>query len=1062
MADPKSPKGPPAKPAPALDPKRPAPRPTGSASGAAKGGKKGAPDERVMNIPQPRERRKPYHPLKIVERKPNTPDGKTWLQRLRDEPERIGYFFAERPAWFDEAGAVILIVIGFITLFTLIAASPGAAIAGQWAENIRQLFGSTGGIMIAVMIMALGVLLILPNLGIEIPFLLPRIAWVEIAFIALLAVLHINARDPEPRALARSGAGGGYIGWAVSQAFISVLGSNLSLGFLAAIIVFALGMAVGVRRRHIRAVVSSIATLLIGVADRLRQIRLPSLPKLTFTLGRGNGQPAHVRRAAHLAELDSAPSAPQLADSREPDRPAALSAASLVSESGSRLPRLRTGQPGSPFTPQPIPSPAVPSATAPSPATNKPAAAAPPSASPPLRLAGTAAPAAPTLAPSVATSGTPAAPSIVASAAAQPASRPPAIVRPGLVSASAANEEADLPPMPALKPIALRPAGTGAMQEDDLSELEPPTLIAPPKPSVPIRSAPVSTPTSTPVSKPVSTPTSSTAASSKAVSSAQRQRSKPMLQPVDRVPRTFTVSAFRENRIELKRAGTPPINLLSETELNRPTEAEINQNARVIENTLLEFDIDVEVVDVNVGPTITQYAVQPFREYTDEEGHITTQRVRVTKIAGLADDLALALSAKRLRIQPFVPGQRYMGIEVPNRASSTVAMRPVMESENFANAFVKPDSETGQLRERPLVVPLGRDVSGEAVAVDLAMMPHLLVAGTTGSGKSVCLTAMITALIMNNTPERVRLVMLDPKMVELIRFNGVPHLLGPVETDGERIIGVLRWATREMERRYKLLEQASARNIEIYNRAIPPENKTQRLPYIAIFVDEIGDLMLSRPDETERTVTRLAQMARAVGMHMVIATQRPSVDVITGLIKANFPSRISFAVASGIDSRVILDAPGAETLLGRGDMLYLAADAGQPRRVQGCYLSDEEIDEVVKWWRDWESGQPDDQQVKLRDDWSPWERGMTRRESLATNEPLLEETIALVIKEGAASTSIIQRGLNIPYPRAANLMDLLNVLGVLGPSRDSGRTRDVLIKPGTDPYKRLLNRIRKA
>jgi S-DNA-T family DNA segregation ATPase FtsK/SpoIIIE len=469
----------------------------------------------------------------------------------------------------------------------------------------------------------------------------------------------------------------------------------------------------------------------------------------------------------------------------------------------------------------------------------------------------------------------------------------------------------------------------------------------------------------------------------------------------------------------------------------------------------LEFDIDVEVVDVKIGPTVTQYAVQPFREVTTERGEVVTQRVRVNKIAALERDLALALAAKRLRIQPYVPGYSYMGIEVPNRKASLVALRPVLESEAFVRVFRRadPDAPDG-VREAPLSVPLGRDVAGESVVVDLALMPHLLIAGTTGSGKSVCITAMIVALVMNNLPERLKLILLDPKMVELSRFNGLPHLLGPVETDIERIVDVLRWATREMDRRYRLLEAEGARNIEAYNRALGEQRAAEQLPYIVIIADEIGDLMLSRPEEVERTITRLAQMARAVGIHLVIATQRPSADIITGLIKANFPARISFAVASNADSRVILDTAGAETLLGRGDMLYLAPESAVPRRVQGCFVSDAEIEAVVSYWRQWaaERGLPSAD--------APWDRGVSRREALGKTDPLLEEAIDLVVRRGEASTSILLRGLAIDYPRAAKLMDLLGELGILGAPKDGGRAREVTIKPGSDPYKKLLQRLR--
>jgi S-DNA-T family DNA segregation ATPase FtsK/SpoIIIE len=294
-------------------------------------------------------------------------------------------------------------------------------------------------------------------------------------------------------------------------------------------------------------------------------------------------------------------------------------------------------------------------------------------------------------------------------------------------------------------------------------------------------------------------------------------------------------------------------------------------------------------------------------------------------------------------------------------------------------------------------------------------------------------------------------------MVELSRFNGIPHLLGPVETDQERIIGVLRWCTREMDRRYKLLEEHAARNIDTFNSRLGRRRRDEYLPYIVILIDEIGDLMLTFPEETEKTVTRLAQMARAVGMHLVVATQRPSVDVITGLIKANFPARISFAVASGVDSRVILDTVGAESLMGHGDMLYQAPDAMAPRRVQGCYVSDDEVRALTQYWRDWHKKQVDEGKAQSTII-GPWERGLTRREFLAETDPMLEQAIALVVAEGEASASLIQRRLGLGYPRAARIMDLLQELGVVGELKDGGRGREVLIKPGKDPFKDLIDK----
>ncbi|MBZ0308980.1 MAG: DNA translocase FtsK, partial [Anaerolineae bacterium] len=373
-------------------------------------------------------------------------------------------------------------------------------------------------------------------------------------------------------------------------------------------------------------------------------------------------------------------------------------------------------------------------------------------------------------------------------------------------------------------------------------------------------------------------------------------------------------------------------------------------------------------------------------------------------------------------------------IEVPNKKPNTVGLRSLLESEVFHNKY-----------KNPLCIPLGRDVSGDPVIMDLSSLPHLLIAGTTGSGKSVSLTSIITSLVMNNTPSQVRLIMLDPKRVELTRFNGLPHLLGPVETEAERIIGVLRWTAREMDRRYKLLELENARNIESYNATLGRRRKEEHLPYMVLVFDEIGDLMMSHPDETETTVTRLAQKARAAGIHLVIATQRPSVDILTGLIKANFPGRISFAVASGTDSRVILDYTGAETLLGRGDMLYLAPDAAGPRRIQGCYISDEELEETVLYWQNWHQERISEGDLEV-ERVAPWERGITRLESLSEHDPMLEEAITLVCEAKEASTSLIQRRLGIGYPRAARLMDLLYELGIIGPPKAGGRAREVKVK----------------
>lgn len=517
--------------------------------------------------------------------------------------------------------------------------------------------------------------------------------------------------------------------------------------------------------------------------------------------------------------------------------------------------------------------------------------------------------------------------------------------------------------------------------------------------------------------------------------------------PDGREKRYFSVQAMQEEKkIARRKKDLPVLDILSEEAMQLPAEDEINRNAVLIENTLLEFDIDIDVISVQAGPTVTRYAVQPYR--LTAEGN--TERTRLNKIASYQNDLALALSAKRLRLEIPVPGTKYMGIEVPNQNPSKVTLRSIYESKSYYDLRRKSDS--------PLTIPLGRDVAGRPIAIDLAKMPHLLIAGTTGSGKSVAIAAMAAALLLDNKPNKVKMVMMDPKMVELSRFNGLPHLIGPVETDTDRIIGVLKWCTREMDRRYKVLEEHAVRNITNYNQEYGKRRRGKDyMPHIVIFIDEIGDLMMQNPEDTERSITRLAQMARAVGMHMVIATQRPSVDVITGLIKANFPGRIGFSVASGVDSRVILDAVGAEQLMGGGDMLYLSPDAGAPKRVQGCFVSDEEVREIVNHWRNWYEQKLADGKLN-RKVVGPWERGLTKEEFLAETDPMLEQAIEFVIETREASASTIQRHLNLGYPRAARIVDLLYEIGVVGEPVAGGRTREVLIPQGEDPFERIIER----
>jgi S-DNA-T family DNA segregation ATPase FtsK/SpoIIIE len=472
-----------------------------------------------------------------------------------------------------------------------------------------------------------------------------------------------------------------------------------------------------------------------------------------------------------------------------------------------------------------------------------------------------------------------------------------------------------------------------------------------------------------------------------------------------------------------RKADLPPLDLLDEFSPQAFSQEEARRRAKVIEETLLSFGVPARVVEISQGPVVTQFGVQPgFIESMGPDGRTRRRKVRVSKITSLVNDLALALAASPIRIEAPVPGRPIIGIEVPNSEISLVSLREVMESDEFRRLDSK------------LKIALGRGVAGQPVVADLAIMPHLLIAGATGSGKSVCINSITTCLVCNNPPENLRLVMIDPKRVELSRFKGLPHLLSGVEHEVERVIGVLKWVTREMDERYKKFAQAGARHVEDYNRKL--KSRRDRLPYIIIIIDELADLMLHAPDQMERLICRIAQMARATGIHLVIATQRPSVDVVTGLIKANFPARISFAVTSHVDSRVILDSAGAESLLGEGDMLYMASDSSKLVRIQGCFVSDEEIKRVVEFWR-----------AKAEPDWlkvekPPWEEMIMEE---AKEDELLEEAIEIVKRYNRASTSFLQRKLRIGYPRASRIMDQLEERGIVGPLEGDGRSRQVLI-----------------
>ena len=473
----------------------------------------------------------------------------------------------------------------------------------------------------------------------------------------------------------------------------------------------------------------------------------------------------------------------------------------------------------------------------------------------------------------------------------------------------------------------------------------------------------------------------------------------------------------------------PPLDLLAESAKDASHGANARYQAQIIEDTLQGFGIPAEVAEINSGPTVTQFGLKLGTiERKMPDGTFAQQRVRVNKVVALNNDLALALSAAPIRIEAPVPGRPLVGIEVPNNQKTMVSLRGVVEDKTFKNT------------KKPLMVALGKNVSGQAVSASIGDMPHLLIAGSTGSGKSVCINAIISTLLITHAPEQLRFLMIDPKMVELTSYNGIPHLIAPVVTDFEQVVGALAWITREMERRYKLFAAIGSRSIGGYNRKVGA--KGERLPYLVVVIDELADLMMMAPDEVERHICRIAQMARATGIHLVIATQRPSVDVVTGLIKANFPTRIAFAVTSQIDSRVILDTPGAEKLLGKGDMLYMAPDSAKLARLQGCFVSDVEIHNIVQFWQQSRgtptqavpNGEESTEEKKL-----PWADIIAK----AGQDDMLEEAVKLVVDSGRASTSMLQRRLGVGYPRASRLMDQLEEEGVIGPA-DGTKPRDVL------------------
>ncbi len=470
----------------------------------------------------------------------------------------------------------------------------------------------------------------------------------------------------------------------------------------------------------------------------------------------------------------------------------------------------------------------------------------------------------------------------------------------------------------------------------------------------------------------------------------------------------------------------PPLDLL-ENDKGTLSSGDVKANSNIIKRTLENFGIDVEMAEINVGPSVTQYTLKP------------AEGIKLSRITALHSDLSLALAAHPIRIEAPIPGKSLVGIEIPNRSIALVGLRTLFSMEDFQNSY-------------PLTIVLGRDVSGKPVFADIAKMPHLLIAGATGSGKSISIHTLITSVLYKNSPEFLRLIMIDPKRVELSMYNEIPHLLTPVITDAKKAIQALRWGVKEMERRYELLSGVGARDINSYNSQILKADGQEIMPNILVIIDELADLMMSFPREVEASIVRLAQMSRAVGIHLVVSTQRPSVEVITGLIKANITSRVALQVASGIDSRTILDMSGAEKLLGNGDMLFLAGDTSKPRRIQGAYISEKEVKKVASFL------------AKSSTDFEKEEINLDVKLPQIPNGPsdfigddeggdddeLFEQARELVIEAGKASASYLQRRLRVGYARAARLLDMLEEQGVIGPG-EGAKPREVLIKKEGGP-----------
>ena len=511
----------------------------------------------------------------------------------------------------------------------------------------------------------------------------------------------------------------------------------------------------------------------------------------------------------------------------------------------------------------------------------------------------------------------------------------------------------------------------------------------------------------------------------------EAEETKPERITVDFKKETDAVAnEISENADDMPIYKFPPLSLLESVSSadNKTIAAELESTAQRLVDTLKSLGVETQVINVSRGPTVTRYELQP------------KAGVKISKITSLADDIALNLATAGVRIEAPIPNKAAVGIEVPNRASATVGIREVIESSTFSSSKSK------------LTVSMGKDIGGNTVVADIAKMPHGLIAGATGSGKSVCINSFIISLLYKASPDDVKLLMVDPKVVELGIYNGIPHLLVPVVTEPRKAAGALGWAVNEMEQRYKMFADRDVRNIEGYNKLVETlvdEPEVKKMPRIVIIIDELADLMMTAPKEVEDSINRIAAKARAAGIHLLIATQRPSVNVVTGVIKANIPTRIAFAVSSHIDSGTILDCAGAEKLLGRGDMLFRPVGATKPNRIQGCFVSDEEVERVVEFVKNGGKAHYDDNimlEIERQAAIEKQQRTGVPEEAASDEDPVLDEAIKVVVELGQASTSLLQRKLKLGYARAARIIDQMEERGIIG-GYEGAKPRQVLITP---------------